>query len=672
MQCALPCFSCSVYLAVFALGMPTKPPPLRRRCSKSTSQEAEQRARRQAREIQQAAREAVGDPTRALRSRGKQVLKRRRLNGRQQLRQQHPRLGAGTASGHRSSEEAAEEEDCEEEAEEDGEEPTGRTAASAEGQEEDEQPFQQDEEMEDAGAREHQAGAGAGTGAAGQPADGREAGGHRRKREGSGEPGDSRPAAKRARWEPLPLPVPWRQQPQQQPQQPLQQPQPQQQQQEEQQQQPEQAEQLEQQQQQQPEAILGPQQLPPHAGMSDPGQSSSDDGGSGSNSRDSSSSPAGSDSEAGVGKEDSDGSDISSARAGVGAAIISTPAPGTCDLRLCASLDDIRQLCAALRSKQLSCLGFALHLAAGGSAGMMLPPPPPRRGAAAAQNGKQQQQQQQQQQQSTGSPAAGSLLGIATSWRSGAAAYIPLHRSDGSLDAAAAEEVAALLDASRRGSLGATCFRASLDLQSQVAALQSLLHPGAERWRRLPAQLVDVRLAAWLLHPSSSALYSGASGGSISGRPGKGGQDSRLESLLDRVIGKAAGPGNAAAARAAWASLTPAAAAAAVAAAGVHEQQSSSPPDGWLQACQVAAASRVGWELLLPQLRGVPRLMDALLEQEQPLAVVVAAMERAGMGCSTAAWERREWAGQGGVPAGGLMRLLCMCALVHVTHGPCG
>ncbi|KAI7838157.1 hypothetical protein COHA_008005 [Chlorella ohadii] len=613
---------------------------LNRPQGKSTSQEAEQRARRQAREIQQAAREAVGDPTRALRSRGKQVLKRRRLNGRQQLRQQHPRLGAGTASGHRSSEEAAEEEEGEEEAEEDGEEPTGRTAASAEGQEEDEQPFQQDEEMEDAGAREHQAGAGAGAGAAGQPADGREAGGHRRKREGSGAPGDSRPAAKQARWEPLPLPVPWRQQPQQQPQQPLQQPQPQPQpqQQEEQQQQPEQAEQLEQQQQQQPEAILGPQQLPPHAGMSDPGQSSSDDGGSGSNSRDSSSSPAGSDSEAGGGKEDSDGGDISSARAGVSAVIISTPAPGTCDLRLCASLDDIRQLCAALRSKQLSCLGFALHLAAGSSASMMLPPPPPRCGAAAAQHEK--QQQQQQQQRPTGSPAAGSLLGVAISWRNGAAAYIPLHRSDGSLDAAAAEEVGALLDASRSGSLGTTCFRASLDLQSQVAALQSLLHPGAERWRRLPAQLVDIRLAAWLLHPSSSALYSGPSGGRISGRPGKGGQDSRLESLLDRVLGKVAGPGNAAAARAAWASLTPAAAAAAVAAAGVQAQHANAPPDGWLQACQVAAASRVGWELLLPQLRGVPRLMDALLEQEQPLAVVLAAMERAGMGCSTATWER--------------------------------
>lgn len=241
--------------------------------------------------------------------------------------------------------------------------------------------------------------------------------------------------------------------------------------------------------------------------------------------------------------------------------------------------------------------------------------------------------------------------------------------------------MATLLDPSRSGSLGATCFRPTLDLQGQVLALQSLLHPGAERWQRLPAQLVDIRLAAWLLHPSSSALYSGAGACGLGGRPGKGRQDGKLEGLLDSVLGKIAGPGSTAAeaARAAWASLTPAAAAAAVAAAAQQQPaadgrslQASPPADGWLQACQLAAASRVGWELLLPQLRSVPRLMDALLEQEQPLALVLAAMERAGMGCNSATWERREWGGLGASHLGGVsLPRVSTCACPCPMHLPC-
>ena len=465
-------------------------------------------------------------------------------------------------------------------------------------------------------------------GAASRQASGSRSRRRRREEAGDSSAGPSGPAPKRARLESLPLPVPGlpplqapppppppqqQQQQQQREQQQQQRRQPQQQQQQQQQpqqqpqllpqQHPEEQEQEQQQRQQQP----GPAQMEvevqaPCGRAASPAGTSSSGGEEGC-----SDSESGSGSSDSSGGSDSEGEHSGGSAAGTAvAAGTSVPATGTCELQLCRSLQDVRQLLCGLRSKQLSCLGFALHLAEGARSGMKLPPPPSRAGAPAA-----------ARQQL---PPAGTLLGVAVSWRSGAAAYIPLHCSDGSLDAAAAAEVGALLDASRGGSLGATCFRATLGLQGQVPTLQRLLHPGAERWQRLPTQLVDVQLAAWLLHPSSGALYSGATTSSPSA-----------------VLKKIAGQGSAAArsAHSAWASLT----------AKLGEGGallSGAPPDGWLQACRVAAASRVGWELLLPQLRAVPRLMDALLEQEQPLAVVLAAMEQAGIGCDTAYWQRRE------------------------------
>jgi DNA polymerase I-like protein with 3'-5' exonuclease and polymerase domains len=146
-------------------------------------------------------------------------------------------------------------------------------------------------------------------------------------------------------------------------------------------------------------------------------------------------------------------------------------------------------------------------------------------------------------------------------------------------------------------------------MQQQALALLGLLGLRVA----LPPQLVDVRLAGWLLDPERSMESAD-------------GPIPRLKVLQALLAGS---PGGAAAAyNAACAGLAP---------LSPMQQQ---PGAGCVEACRAAAASRATWRLQLPQLQRLPGLLSALLEQEMPLAAILAEMESRGIGICAAALER--------------------------------
>lgn len=298
------------------------------------------------------------------------------------------------------------------------------------------------------------------------------------------------------------------------------------------------------------------------------------------------------------------------------------PGPG---LRLLTTVQEVQQLVDALLASN-ACIGFALHLAPGtgasspGMAGRNSPmvemPLNPR---------EREQKQNQEQKQGTSPPAAGTLLGLAVSWWDGAAAYISLRprengasssRSTGGGDGSFGNhpgivtEVCRLLsggDAAVSGG-GGPLFRATIGMQQQALALLGLLGLRVA----LPPQLVDVRLAGWLLDPERSTE---SADGPIP-------RLKVLKALLART------PGGISAYDAACAGLAP---------LSPMQQQ---PGAGCVEACRAAAASRAAWRLQLPQLQRLPELLSALVEQEMPLAAILAGMESRGIGISAAALEQ--------------------------------
>ena len=340
------------------------------------------------------------------------------------------------------------------------------------------------------------------------------------------------------------------------------------------------------------------------------------------------------------------------------------------------SQQEVRSWCGKLRSVGLPCIGFSLHYAPGGSKAphmqqqqLLLPEAPAvlRKRRHELQGA----QHQEAPQQQVASMAPGALLGTALSWADGAAAYIPLSGGLGAsqVDGMAAELVALLGDAAcgtpQTGSVSqasggsassrGTCFKATVSLQQQLPALQQLaaLPPGSPGWRAaLPAQIVDVRVAAWLLRPENS--------GRLSARIGVGPLQA-AQLVLSKVTGHPARY------HGACAGLTEAAA--------TGQQQPLVP--GWLDACCTAAASRAAWEEVQPQLQAINgSTMAVLLEQvgrhrvlhpggdataqrgirsrraercrllagmqEMPLAVVLAGMEAVGVGIDTQHLQSRE------------------------------
>ncbi|KAL4426098.1 hypothetical protein ABPG77_002684 [Micractinium sp. CCAP 211/92] len=333
-------------------------------------------------------------------------------------------------------------------------------------------------------------------------------------------------------------------------------------------------------------------------------------------------------------------------RASAGAQQPSLAALPGCGLQVLSQLADVQRLCSQLScATDLGCLGFALHLHSQPCSTGLPQAPSGKRAAKAA---------RQQQQQQAGGPASalpivdnesgpaaaeqlreGALLGVGFSWCDGGAAYIPLaglagawaqnedasSRGEGGgagsgpvsvFDSPAAQAMAALL--SHAGSGGpagsplALCI--TVGLQQQHAALQRLLGFRAA----LPPRLIDVRLAAWLRYPSSHRLQA---------VPGEA-----LEAVALRTLGKVANPQYAVAATAGMGSES--------AAAAMADASGPDPPAGWLAACRAAAASRAAWRCLLPQLQSIPRLIEVLVQQEMPLAGVLADMQAVGIRVDTA------------------------------------
>lgn len=266
-----------------------------------------------------------------------------------------------------------------------------------------------------------------------------------------------------------------------------------------------------------------------------------------------------------------------------GAADGGLPGPG---LHLLLQPGQAEQLCSQLAGTDgLNCLGFALHLVAS-------------RPAAATGGGKRQQRIVHWGSEGDVEADAAAVVqgksvaaGVALSWRDGAAVYVPLAGTGSSTEGTAA--VATLL----RGNAadpGGLAIRASVGVQQQAAALQALLGCSVA----LPAMLVDTRVAAWLLNPSSASLKAA---------PGEA-----LDAVAQRVLRQATrqspleqGAGAYAASTAGMSEQAGAAAAAAAAAAPLQH--------GWLAACQAAAASRAAWLALAPQLAAVPGLTQVFV-----------------------------------------------------------
>ncbi|PSC72337.1 helicase and polymerase-containing TEBICHI, partial [Micractinium conductrix] len=298
------------------------------------------------------------------------------------------------------------------------------------------------------------------------------------------------------------------------------------------------------------------------------------------------------------------------------------PGPGVHVLRQPEQVAALQQQLTGAR--RLRCLGFALQLSPPSRLGL---PPPPREAAKRKRDSSGSRDEAAAAAAGAAAGAAtaqqggGALLGVALSWREGAVAYIPLNSNSSSMDVAAAagavvnqarsaaSAVAALLQdglASLDGS-GGVPFRATVALQRQATCLQQLL----DRPVQLPPHVVDVWLAAWLLHPSSLQE-----------------QPQQLDAAAELVLRKAGRHG---AYVASCAGLPDAAAGSAASAAAAAAGSPALPP-GWLEACRAAASSRAAWLVLQPQLRAVPGLQTVLLRQEVPLAVVLAHMHAVGVG----------------------------------------
>jgi hypothetical protein len=304
------------------------------------------------------------------------------------------------------------------------------------------------------------------------------------------------------------------------------------------------------------------------------------------------------------------------------------PGPG---LHIVAGLQAVQHLCQQLQNAAINCIGFSLHIAPGSRLAVdvleqeALPPPP--------------QDRKRKRGQPDSQLPPGLLLGVALSWANGAAAYVPLCTAARSGDSAASRletgvdsEVAALLFGSacaqpdhceEAGSptnvsvARDTRFVASVALQQQVPALNQLAP--AQCRVMLPPQVVDVRLAAWLLYPESKRLQALMAIDQLRA----------VQLTLDKLTGGAA------AFDAACAGLP---------AAAPNLQQQHQLVPGWLDACRTAAASAAAWRLIRPQLEVVDGLLPVLLEQEMPLVVVLARMEAVGVGVDVKHLTKRECA----------------------------